>query len=43
MMTAYVDRPQEYGGALAPDAHAAQAWDYDGDSFHSLADSLGCE
>ncbi len=43
MMTAYVDRPQEYGGAPAPDAHAAQAWDYDGDSFHSLADSLGCE
>jgi 2-haloacid dehalogenase len=28
MQTAFVDRPQEYGGAPAPDRDAAQEWEY---------------
>jgi 2-haloacid dehalogenase len=43
LMTAYVDRPQEYGGAPAPDAHAIQQWEWSADSFTQLADLLGCD
>src|SRR4051812_29301222 len=28
LSTAFVERPQEYGGRLAPDAYAAQDWDW---------------
>ncbi len=42
LQTAYVDRPLEYGGRLAPDAHAAQAWDYAATSLSELAERLGC-
>ncbi|MEG3123273.1 haloacid dehalogenase type II [Sphingomonas sp. GB1N7] len=38
LATAYVDRPQEYGGAPAPDAHFVQAWDFTADSLTQLAD-----
>jgi 2-haloacid dehalogenase len=38
LRTAYVDRPREYGGAPAPDAHFAQDWDYCADSLIALAD-----
>lgn len=40
--TAYVDRPMEYGGAPAPDAHLAQNWDWSAGSISALADALGC-
>jgi len=40
--TAYIDRPQEYGGRPAPDADAAQAWNWMTDSLTGLADALGC-
>ncbi|WP_034160542.1 haloacid dehalogenase type II [Sphingomonas sp. ERG5] len=40
LMTAYVHRPMEYGGRIAPDAHLAQDWDYRADSFTALADVL---
>lgn len=33
LMTAYIDRPMEYGGAPAPDAHYAQNWDWQASSF----------
>lgn len=42
MLTAYVDRPDEYGGAPSPDAHAIQQWEWSADSFTELADMLGC-
>jgi 2-haloacid dehalogenase len=42
LLTAYVDRPDEYGGAPAPDAHYAQAWEWSATSFIDLADQLGC-
>lgn len=42
LQCAYVDRPQEYGGAPAPDAHHEQAWEWRADSFTELADRLGC-
>ena len=42
LQCAYVDRPQEYGGAPAPDAHHEQAWEWRADSFIELADRLGC-
>lgn len=42
LMTAYVDRPEEYGGAPAPDAHHEQAWEWSTTSFTELADQLGC-
>lgn len=42
LMTAYVDRPDEYGGAPAPDAHHEQAWEWSATSFIDLADQLGC-
>lgn len=40
LMTGYVDRPREYGGAPAPDAHLAQAWDYSAGSLTELADRI---
>lgn len=42
LMTAYIDRPQEYGGRPAPDRDAAQAWDHAADGLTALADRLGC-
>jgi len=42
LMCAYVDRPEEYGGAPAPDAHYEQAWEWSATSFLDLADQLGC-
>lgn len=41
-LTAYVDRPKEYGGARAPDADAAQDWNWMTDSLTGLAERLGC-
>lgn len=41
-LTAFVHRPAEYGGAPAPDAHHAQAWEFSADSLTALADLLGC-
>lgn len=42
LSTAYIDRPQEYGGRRAPDADAAQDWDWAAESLTGLADILGC-
>lgn len=42
LLCAYVDRPDEYGGAPAPDAHHEQAWEWSATSFTDLADKLGC-
>lgn len=42
LRTAYVARPQEYGGRAAPDADQAQDWDHAADSLTQLADRLGC-
>lgn len=42
LRTAYVDRPLEYGGRAAPDAHLAQDWDYTASDLLALADALGC-
>ena len=42
LLTAYVSRPDEYGGAPAPDAEAAQGWDWQVSSLTGLADLLGC-
>ena len=42
LMTAYVDRTDEYGGAPAPDAHHAQTWEWSATSLTELADMLGC-
>ncbi|WP_375381447.1 haloacid dehalogenase type II [uncultured Sphingomonas sp.] len=42
LMTAYVDRPMERGGAPAPDAYRRQDWDWDATSLIDLADRLGC-
>lgn len=42
LLTAYVDRPEEYGGAPAPDAHYEQVWEWSATSFTDLADQLGC-
>ncbi len=40
--TAYVSRPLEYGGRPAPDADAAQDWDWSVDCLIALAIRLGC-
>lgn len=37
LLTAYVDRPMEYGGAPAPDADYVQSWDWQASSFTELA------
>lgn len=42
LMCAYVDRPDEYGGAPAPDAHHEQEWEWSSTSLNDLADQLGC-
>lgn len=42
LICAYVDRPDEYGGAPAPDAHHEQAWEWSSTSLNDLADQLGC-
>ncbi len=42
LLTAYVDRPDEYGGAPAPDAHYEQASEWSSTSLTDLADKLGC-
>jgi 2-haloacid dehalogenase len=42
LATAFVARPDEYGGAPAPDARFAQAWDHTATSFLDLAEQLGC-
>ncbi|MDC8753622.1 haloacid dehalogenase type II [Erythrobacter sp. sf7] len=42
LQTAYVDRPDEYGGAPAPDAHYEQTWEWSASSLTELADMLGC-
>ena len=42
MMTAYISRPDEYGGRLAPDAGAAQDWNWTAESLTDLATQLGC-
>jgi 2-haloacid dehalogenase len=42
LLTAYVDRPDEYGGAPAPDAHHEQVWEWSATSLTDLADQLGC-
>lgn len=42
LATAYIDRPHEYGGRPAPDADAAQAWNWMTDSLTGLADALDC-
>lgn len=42
LRTAYIHRPAEYGGRPAPDAHAAQAWDWSADSLTGLAAQLRC-
>ena len=42
LLTAYACRPDEYGGAAAPDADAAHDWDWSTSSLTGLADLLGC-
>ncbi|MFM7378015.1 MAG: haloacid dehalogenase type II [Erythrobacter sp.] len=42
LLCAYVERPDEYGGAPAPDAHYQQAWEWSATSFIDLAEQLGC-
>lgn len=42
LLTAYVDRPDEYGGAPAPDAAYIQTWEWSATSLTDLADQLGC-
>jgi 2-haloacid dehalogenase len=41
LLTAYVDRPTEYGGAPAPDAHYAQTWEWSASSLTELAGMMG--
>ena len=42
LMTAFIPRPMEYGGAPAPDLSYEQAWEFQADSLTGLADQLGC-
>lgn len=42
LKTAFVSRPDEYGGRAAPDANAAQDWDWSADSLTDLAEKLDC-
>ncbi|MES2035342.1 MAG: haloacid dehalogenase type II [Pseudomonadota bacterium] len=42
LKTAFVARPDEYGGRRAPDADAVQDWEWSADSLTALADQLGC-
>ncbi len=40
LKTAYIDRPMEYGGRAAPDAHLTQTWDWSADDLNDLADQI---
>jgi len=40
LLTAYIDRPLEYGGAPAPDRDQRQDWDYEADSLTAIAAQL---
>ena len=42
LLTAYVDRPMERGGAPAPDRGMRQAWEWQANSLIELAEQLGC-
>ena len=42
LLTAYVDRPMERGGAPAPDRNQHQEWEWQANSLTDLADRLGC-
>jgi 2-haloacid dehalogenase len=42
LLTAFVARPDEYGGAPAPDANHEQAWEWSATNLTDLADQLGC-
>lgn len=42
LATAYINRPHEYGGRVAPDASAVQQWDWSADSIGGLAEQFGC-
>ena len=42
LATAFVERPHEYGGRPAPDAGAAQRWEWTAGDLVELADRLGC-
>ena len=41
LMTAYIDRPMEYGGRPAPDRHLASDWEWSVASLTELTDALG--
>jgi 2-haloacid dehalogenase len=41
LLTAYVDRPMEYGGRAAPDRGFAQEWEWNVSSLTELADAFG--
>jgi 2-haloacid dehalogenase len=41
LMTAYVDRPMEYGGRPAPDRLFAQEWEWSVSNLMDLADAFG--
>jgi 2-haloacid dehalogenase len=41
LLTAYVDRPMEYGGRPAPDRSFAQEWEWNANNLAELADLLG--
>lgn len=40
LQTAYVDRPMEYGGQTAPDAHMAQDWEWSAGDLEALAAAI---
>ncbi len=42
LVTAYIDRPMERGGAPAPDRDQRQDWEWKSDSIIDLATQLGC-
>lgn len=42
LLTAYIDRPMEYGGAPAPDRDRREAWEWQANSLTELATQLGC-
>jgi 2-haloacid dehalogenase len=42
LRTAFVARPSEYGPLQKKDFHADRAWDVVTDSFHGVADAMGC-
>lgn len=42
LQCAFIDRPMEYGGATAPDAHMAQQWEWSAADLLDLAEQMGC-